>query len=107
MTNEETKTYIYNLIYKKVMVDKVISQSELAAKLGIAKSAVNNWFSRKSIPSGELMYKIAEILNIDLYALYGKENPYKLSEQDKDNLKFCREYQDNVDSMKNALGWKK
>ena len=107
MTNEETKSYIYKLIYDKVMVEKVISQTELANKLGVAKSAVNNWFSRGSIPSGEYMFKIADVLHIDLYELYGEQNPYKLSETDEDNLRFCREYQSNVDSMKNALGWKK
>ena len=107
MNSNESKDKIRQFIYTKVIEEKVVSQVEIANVLGISKSAVSQWFTRGSVPEAYHLLILSDVLKVDVYDILGGKNPYKLSEQDEDNLKFCREYQSNVDSMKNALGWKK
>ena len=102
MTSEETKTYIFNLIHDKVIKDKVVSQAELADKLGIAKSTVSTWFTRGSIPNAELMYKISVILNIDLYNLYGEVNPNALTDEEKHAVELYRNNKDLFKAIEKA-----
>ena len=102
MTNEETKTYIYKLIYEKVIDNKVVSQAELAEKLGVAKSTVSTWFTRGSIPNAELMYKISVILKIDLYNLYGEVNPNVLTDEEKHAVELYRNNKELFKAIENA-----
>ena len=52
--------------FKKIMLDKDISQKELADRLGIAKAMITNWISGVRNPSLNSLKKIAEELNVPL-----------------------------------------
>ena len=47
---------------KKVMVEKEMNQTELAAKIGKGKSSVSQYLSGKNIPKEDVQEKIAEVL---------------------------------------------
>ena len=48
---------------KAVMLDKGMSQQELAAKIGKGKSSVSQYLSGKNIPRDEVQKRIAEVLD--------------------------------------------
>ena len=50
---------------KQVMIDKGISQAELAARIGKGKSSVSQYLSGKNIPKEDVQKKIAEVLDCD------------------------------------------
>lgn len=47
---------------KQVMLDKGMSQAELAARIGKGKSSVSQYLSGKNIPKEDVQKKIAEVL---------------------------------------------
>lgn len=51
---------------KTVLVEKEVSQTDLAAQLGKSFSTVNNWCCNRQQPSVELLAKIAEILSVNI-----------------------------------------
>jgi transcriptional regulator with XRE-family HTH domain len=74
-----------------------LSQQELANKLGISKSTVSMYENGKRSPSIEMFEAIADILNVDLNLLMGKETPeneefYYLNEETR---KIAQEVYDN------------
>lgn len=54
---------------KEVLVRQGISQKDLAIQLGKNEHTVSNWCINKSQPHLKELYKIAEILNIDICEL--------------------------------------
>ena len=48
----------------KLLIDKGITQTELAKRVGISFQSVNRWMTGKSNPSYVYIPKIAEALNI-------------------------------------------
>jgi transcriptional regulator with XRE-family HTH domain len=74
-----------------------LSQQELANRLGISKSTVSMYENGKRSPSIEMFEAIADILNVDLNLLMGKETPeneefYYLNEETR---KIAQEVYDN------------
>lgn len=50
---------------KQVMIEKGMSQAELAARIGKGKSSVSQYLSGKNIPKKDVQEKIAEVLDWD------------------------------------------
>ena len=50
---------------RQVMLDKGISQAELAARIGKGKSSVSQYLSGKNVPREDVQKKIAEVLECD------------------------------------------
>lgn len=51
---------------KIVLVEKDISQTELAERLGRSFSSINSYCSNRKQPSLELLYKIADVLSVNI-----------------------------------------
>lgn len=51
---------------KLVLVEKEVSQTELAKKLGKSFSTINAYCSNRKQPSLELLYEIADILSVSM-----------------------------------------
>lgn len=54
---------------KVVLVEKGISQTELAQKLGKSFSTINGYCCNRQQPSLEMLDRIAEILNVTIHEL--------------------------------------
>lgn len=54
---------------KEILKDKGISQTWLAKEMGKSYPAINDYARNKRQPSLEDLYKIAEILNVDISEL--------------------------------------
>lgn len=58
---------------KVVLEEKGIKQTWLASKLGKSFNVVNEYCNNKRQPSLETLYKIAELLNIDVRELLNEK----------------------------------
>ena len=56
-----------------------ITQSELAKRMGIAKSSVNGWCKGTAYPRMDKMTELSSILNVDIFTLISGEKPYIIS----------------------------
>lgn len=74
MDYEQTKKHISNLIYQKVIVEKVITQAELSRRLGISKPAIGKWINEGVCPESSRVPELCEIFGITLYDFFGIEN---------------------------------
>lgn len=54
---------------KVVLVEKGISQTELAQKLGKSFSTINGYCCNRQQPSLEMLVRIADILNVTIHEL--------------------------------------
>ncbi len=59
---------------KEVLEEKGIKQTWLAEKLGKSFSIVNAYVCNRRQPSLETLFQIAEILEVDVKILIGKQN---------------------------------
>ena len=72
----DTKRSIRQIIYKRVIIDKVIDQTTLANKLGLTKQTINRWVNKNTpdaIPTTEMVPEVCKLLNISLNQFYGLE----------------------------------
>ena len=61
---------------RSVMLDKGMSQQDLAARIGKAKSSVSQYLSGKNVPKDDVKKKIAEVLGCTVEDLnQGEFNP--------------------------------
>ncbi len=51
---------------KIVLVEKDMSQTELAERLGRSFSSINSYCSNRKQPSLELLYRIANVLSVNI-----------------------------------------
>jgi putative transcriptional regulator len=58
----------YNRI-AEVLAEKAISQNWLAENLGVTKQTVSSWCNQKNQPSFVHLYRIADLLEIDVREL--------------------------------------
>lgn len=56
---------------KTLMMEKGISQQELAARIGKGKSSVSQYLSGKNVPRDKVKEKIAEVLECSVHELDG------------------------------------
>lgn len=64
-------------LYQRIRMLRInmgLNQSELADKIGVTKSAVSQWESGKRNPDKEALLSLADLFNVDLNYLYGKED---------------------------------
>lgn len=54
---------------KEVLTEKGIKQTWLAEKLGKSFNMVNDYCNNKRQPSLEILFKVAELLNVDVKSL--------------------------------------
>lgn len=67
-----------------------LSQAELAKKLGVSKSTISMYEVGKREPDFEMLKLIADLFNVDMNFLLGKErteNKINLTEQDEKDIK--------------------
>lgn len=74
MDYEQTKKHISNLIYQKVIVEKVTTQAELSRRLGISKPAIGKWINEGVCPESSRVPALCEIFGITLYDFFGIKN---------------------------------
>ncbi len=78
-----------------------ISQSELAATLGVSQQAVTKWENNKSKPSLQTVKKIAQVF--DVSTDYLLDNEGKKEEVTEDEKQMLEEYRQLDDEGKNAF----
>ncbi|MBO5460311.1 MAG: helix-turn-helix transcriptional regulator [Ruminococcus sp.] len=61
-------------IFKSLRTNNSLSQSELAAKLGISKSSVSMYEQGKREPDFQLLNRIADFFQVDLDYLLGRSS---------------------------------
>jgi transcriptional regulator with XRE-family HTH domain len=66
--------------------DAGITQSRLAGELGVRAATVSDWLTRKSIPGGEVMMRLPEILQVDGHWLLTGHGSPVLREADAEEL---------------------
>ncbi|MBQ3253245.1 MAG: helix-turn-helix transcriptional regulator [Acholeplasmatales bacterium] len=74
MDYEQTKKHISNLIYQKVIIEKVVSQAELSRRLGVSKPAIGKWINNGVCPEASRVPELCEIFGITIYEFFGIEN---------------------------------
>ena len=52
------------------------TQSDLASKLGYTVQAISRWEKGKSLPDPVMLYKVAELFDVDISYFY-QQNHYK------------------------------
>jgi len=65
---------------KSILLDKGMSQQELATKIGKGKSSVSQYISGKTVPREDVQKKIAEVLD------YVRDNAYEEDGEVKLNI---------------------
>ena len=60
---------------KEVLEERGIKQRWLAQKIGKSYSQVNNYYHHRTEPSLSMLYKISEVLQVDVKALIADQNP--------------------------------
>lgn len=70
--------------YRKI---RGLSQEELAYQLGVSRQSVSKWESGQSIPELERIIEIADLFNISLDELVGRDHVTAHQEFDQDQLK--------------------
>ena len=68
------KNQIRKIIYKRVIIDKIIDQTTLAKNLGLTKQTINRWVNKNTpdaIPTTEMAPLICDLLKISLNQFYG------------------------------------
>ena len=91
----------------KLMELQNISQHELARKTGIAQSTISDWKNRGTIPPGDKIPLICEVLNINLCDLYDEkienvEQKYVIDTED-DLYEFVSKYKGMNKTMQKRL----
>lgn len=77
---------------QSVLKEKNLSQTELAQELGIRRENFTYWKANKVLPSGELLVRIAEFLDVDvMWLAKGTYSESGISEEEQSHLnKFKR-----------------
>jgi len=81
---------------KEVLKDKGISQTWLADKMGKSYNTINEYARNKRQPSIEVLFRIAEILNMEAKELIEKRDLKEINEFRY--AKFTTHYQFYLDS---------
>lgn len=66
---------IFSKNLKKLLIQKNISQKELAQALNLSPSTVSMWLSQKSLPRMDVVQKIATIFDADISDLIEQHDP--------------------------------
>ncbi len=64
-----------------------MKQSELAEKLGVTVTTVSRWENDQNVPSGEMIQKIANTLDVDIESILKQSSEPKVKEFNERSLK--------------------
>ena len=64
-----------------------MKQSEFAEKLGVTVTTVSRWENDQNTPNGEMIQKIANVLNVDAESLLKQSSESKIKEVNERSLK--------------------
>jgi bacteriophage CI repressor helix-turn-helix domain len=70
---KESKMKIFGTRLREVRKSKKITQIELANMLGISQKSYSHWENNKTFPSFENLIKLADLLEVSLDWLFGRE----------------------------------
>lgn len=74
---------------KHIMIDKGISQAELAIRIGKGKSSVSQYLSGKNIPKEDVQIKIAEVLGCTVELLNTEQHQADSDEPKNISVSEC------------------
>ena len=60
---------------KKVRKEKGISQEALAEKINVVRQTISKWENGLSIPDGDMLIKLSQVLEVSVETLLGSEVP--------------------------------
>lgn len=87
---------------KKSRIDSRISQEDFAKKIGVTRSSIANYETNRNMPTADILYKIANILNCSIDYLMCKTDIKNIAQDFK--LAYYKETQGLTDEeIKQAL----
>ena len=67
---------MFSAILKKLRIKYGMTQKQLADRIGVEKSSIAKYESGKGVmPSDDIKLKIADVFNVSLDCLFGRETP--------------------------------
>lgn len=60
---------------KKVRKEKGLSQEALAEKINVVRQTISKWEKGLSIPDGDMLIKLSQVLEVPVEALLGSKGP--------------------------------
>ena len=70
---KEEKKNLFSVRLKELRLKKRLTQTELGEKVGVKQSTFTNWENGKREPSFENLVKLADLLEVSLDSLFGRE----------------------------------
>lgn len=70
---KEEKKNLFSVRLKELRLKKGLTQTELGEKVGVKQSTFTNWENGKREPSFENLVKLADLLEVSLDSLFGRE----------------------------------
>ena len=70
---KEEKKNLFSVRLKELRLKKRLTQTELGEKVGVKQSTFTNWENGKREPSFENIVKLADLLEVSLDSLFGRE----------------------------------
>ena len=64
---------VFSVRLKELRLKKGLTQTELGEKVGVKQSTFTNWENGKREPNFETIIKIADLLEVSLDWLFGRE----------------------------------
>lgn len=68
--------------------NKRMTQEELAIRLNVVRQTVSKWEKNLSVPDADLLEKMADILEVDVYALLGNQETSCDKKSAEERLEF-------------------
>ena len=70
---KEEKKNLFSVRLKELRLKKRLTQTELGEKVGVKQSTFTKWENGKREPSFENLFKLADLLEVSLDSLFGRE----------------------------------
>ncbi|WP_201319108.1 helix-turn-helix domain-containing protein [Paenibacillus sp. EPM92] len=67
----------FSEILKDLMIKRNMSQPDLAEILGVSRVSISKYQNGEAFPSRQVLIKIADLFNVTIDYLYGRENAEK------------------------------
>lgn len=103
----DVKQNLRALLYDAIIVRNVMDQNEFAKALGESPQNANKWFNPNfpnAIPNVNHFNRICELLNINLFDIFGIKDPINLSEENKAIIEALSKQPEMVKPVKRLLG---
>lgn len=77
---------MFNENLKTLRKEKGFSQEQLATRLNVVRQTVSKWEKGLSVPDAELLIQLAEVLNVEVSDLLGKQIEISQDQDERDVL---------------------